>query len=63
MTARFALFRQLRWDCGVKRRAKFSVAIQRYRRVERRPMPEEVCAESNQILFDYHIPQAASLDF
>jgi hypothetical protein len=38
-------------------------AIQRYRRAERRPMLEQVCAESNQILFDYHIPQAASPDF
>jgi hypothetical protein len=38
-------------------------AIQRYRRVERRPMLEEACAESNQILFDYHIPQAATPDF
>jgi hypothetical protein len=38
-------------------------AKQRYRRVERRPMLEEACAESNQILFDYHIPEAAALDF
>jgi hypothetical protein len=38
-------------------------AIQRYRRAEHRPMLEQVCAESNQILFDYHIPQAASPDF
>jgi hypothetical protein len=26
-------------------------------------MLEEVCAENNQVLFDYHIPQAASPDF
>jgi hypothetical protein len=38
-------------------------AIQRYRRAERRPMLEEVCAESNQDFFDYHIPQAARPDF
>jgi hypothetical protein len=34
----------------------------RYRRVQQ-PMLEEVCAENNQHLFDYHIPVAATPDF
>ena len=37
-------------------------AIRRYRRVEQ-AMTEEVCAENNAHLFDYHIPVAESLDF
>ncbi len=37
-------------------------AVQRYRRVQQ-PMIEEVCAENNQHLFDYHIPIAAKPDF
>jgi hypothetical protein len=28
-----------------------------------RPMQEQVCAENNQILFDYHIPEAERPDF
>jgi hypothetical protein len=36
--------------------------IQRYRRVQER-MTEQVCAENNQALFDYHIPVAAKPDF
>jgi len=37
-------------------------AIRRYRRVEQ-PMTEEVCAENNAHLFDYHIPVATTPDF
>jgi len=37
-------------------------AIRRYRRVQER-MTEEVCAENNQHLFDYHIPIAIRPDF
>jgi hypothetical protein len=37
-------------------------AIKRYRRV-REPMFEEVCAENNRHLFDYHIPVANKPDF
>jgi hypothetical protein len=34
-----------------------------FRRIER-PMPyEEVCAENNQHLFDYHVPTANRPDF
>lgn len=36
--------------------------MQRYDRVVY-PMPEEVCAENNQHLFDYHMPVAAAADF
>jgi hypothetical protein len=36
--------------------------VQRYDRVER-PMPEEVCAENNGHLFDYHMPTANEPDF
>jgi hypothetical protein len=36
--------------------------IQRFRRVQE-PMTEEICAENNQHLFDYHIPQAIKADF
>jgi hypothetical protein len=36
--------------------------IQRFRRVEQQ-MREEVCAENNQHLFDYHIPVADQPDF
>jgi hypothetical protein len=36
--------------------------MQRYDRI-RRPKPEEVCAENNQHLFDYHIPAANKPDF
>ena len=37
-------------------------AMRRYRRVQQ-PMREEVCAENNQHLFDYHIPVAHKPDF
>ncbi len=37
-------------------------ATKRYRRVQE-PMVEEVCAENNQHLFDYHIPVANKPDF
>jgi len=37
-------------------------AIKRYRRVQE-PMFEEVCAENNTPLFDYHIPVADKPDF
>jgi len=37
-------------------------AIQRFRRVQQ-SMMEEVCAENNQHLFDYHIPVANKPDF
>jgi hypothetical protein len=37
-------------------------AIKRYRRVHE-PMLEEVCAENNRPLFDYHIPTANKPDF
>jgi hypothetical protein len=36
--------------------------IQRYDRVQQ-PMTEQVCAENNQHLFDYHIPVASKPDF
>jgi hypothetical protein len=36
--------------------------VQHYDRV-REPMREQVCAENNQHLFDYHIPEAAKPDF
>jgi hypothetical protein len=36
--------------------------MQRYDRVQR-PMAEEICAENNQHLFDYHIPVANKPDF
>jgi hypothetical protein len=36
--------------------------MQRYDRVQQ-PMDEEICAENNQHLFDYHIPVASSPDF
>ena len=40
-------------------------AIRRYRRaqIEMHSMPEEVCAENNEHLFDYHIPIADKSDF
>jgi len=34
----------------------------RYRRVSE-TLAEQVCAENNQVLFDYHIPVAAQSDF
>ena len=37
-------------------------AVRRYRRVQEK-MAEEVCAENNQHLFDYHIPVANKPDF
>ena len=37
-------------------------ATQRYRRVQQ-PLREEICAENNQHLFDYHIPVASKPDF
>jgi hypothetical protein len=37
-------------------------AVRQYRRVQQ-PMLEEVCAENNQHLFDYHIPVANTPDF
>jgi hypothetical protein len=37
-------------------------AIQRYRRVPD-AMLEEICAENNSVLFDYHIPQSNRPDF
>jgi hypothetical protein len=36
--------------------------MRRYRRVQQ-DMPEIVCAENNQHLFDYHIPTADKPDF
>jgi hypothetical protein len=36
--------------------------MQRYNRIEQ-PMPEEICAENNQHLFDYHMPVANVPDF
>jgi len=36
--------------------------VQRYDRIQR-PMVEEICAENNQHLFDYHMPVANSPDF
>jgi hypothetical protein len=41
--------------------ASWSV-LQRYDRIQR-PMAEEICAENNQHLFDYHIPVANTPDF
>jgi hypothetical protein len=38
-------------------------AIQRYRRVQPRVLPEEACAENNNTFFDYHIPVAERPDF
>jgi hypothetical protein len=35
---------------------------QRYQRGQR-PLAEFICAENNQILFDYHMPVADKLDF
>ena len=37
-------------------------AVRQYRRVQQ-PMLEEVCAENNQHLFNYHIPVADKPDF
>jgi len=37
-------------------------AMQRYRRVQQ-PLREDICAENNQHLFDYHIPLAEKADF
>ena len=37
-------------------------AVTRFRRVSEAPV-EQVCAENNQVLFDYHIPVAANPDF
>jgi hypothetical protein len=37
-------------------------AIQQFRRVDR-PMHEEICAENNTPLFDYHMPVATKADF
>ena len=37
-------------------------AIQRYGRVQQ-PLREDICAENNQHLFDYHIPVADKPDF
>jgi hypothetical protein len=36
--------------------------LQRYRRVQT-ILSEQVCAENNTALFDYHIPSAAKPDF
>jgi hypothetical protein len=36
--------------------------MQRYDRIER-PMDEQICAENNEHLFDYHIPVANNADF
>jgi hypothetical protein len=38
-------------------------AVNRYRRIQRPRASEEVCAENNQILFDYRIPVASKPDF
>jgi hypothetical protein len=65
-----------RWrmvDGGEAMEARFTVedpdafyapwsGARRYRRVAE-PLPEEVCAENNQHLFDYHIPAASKPDF
>jgi hypothetical protein len=65
-----------RWhliDNGQRLEARFTVddpdtyfqpwsGIRRYRRVQQ-PMVEEVCAENNAHLFDYHIPIAEKPDF
>jgi hypothetical protein len=65
-----------RWrviDDGKAREVKFTVddpdafyepwtAMQRYARVQR-PLREEICAENNEHLFDYHIPVADKPDF
>jgi hypothetical protein len=37
--------------------------IQRYRKEQRGPLDEQVCAENNAALFDYSIPQARTADF
>jgi hypothetical protein len=37
-------------------------AIQRYGRVQQ-PLREDICAENNPHLFDYHIPVADKSDF
>jgi len=37
-------------------------AVRRYRRVQQ-AMTEQVCAENNRNLFDYHIPVAEKSDF
>jgi hypothetical protein len=36
--------------------------MRRYRRVQQE-VPEEICAEGNRHLFDYHIPVASKPDF
>jgi hypothetical protein len=38
-------------------------ASQRYRRVQQGPLDEQVCAENNAQVFDYHIPVADKPDF
>jgi hypothetical protein len=38
-------------------------AVNRYRRIQRPRASEEVCAENNQLLFDYRIPVASKPDF
>jgi hypothetical protein len=38
-------------------------ALQRYRRVQQGPLDEQVCAENNNGVFDYHIPIANRPDF
>jgi hypothetical protein len=38
-------------------------AVNRYRRIQRPRASEEVCAENNQLLFDYRIPVANKPDF
>ena len=37
--------------------------IQRYRKEQRGPLDEQVCAENNAALFDYNVPQARQPDF
>ena len=37
--------------------------IQRYRKEQRGPLDEQVCAENNAALFDYNIPHARTADF
>jgi len=37
--------------------------IQRYRKEQRGPLDEQVCAENNAALFDYNIPRARTPDF
>ena len=41
-------------------------AVQRFRRVDQRPLEEDVCAENNYAFFDYNVaplPQAKTPDF